>query len=50
MPKPTRVFFVSVAVLYALVLGCLVFETARIAAAVPPSPAALRVLHPVPSG
>lgn len=35
MPKPLRVFFVSVAVLYALVLGWLVFETARIAAAVP---------------
>ena len=37
MPKPLRVFFVSVAVLYALVLGWLVFETARIAAAVPPA-------------
>ncbi len=36
MPRPLRVFFVSVAVLYALVLGWLVFETARIAAAVPP--------------
>ena len=38
MPKPLRVFFVSVAVLYALVLGWLVLETARIAAAVPPQP------------
>lgn len=37
MPKPLRVFFVSVAVLYALVLGWLVFATARIAAAVPPA-------------
>lgn len=37
MPKPLRVFLVSVAVLYALVLGWLVFETARIAAAVPPA-------------
>ena len=37
MPKSLRVFFVSVAVLYALVLGWLVFETARIAAAVPPA-------------
>ena len=37
MPRPLRVFFVSVAVLYALVLGWLVFETARIAAAVPPT-------------
>lgn len=37
MPKPLRVFFVSAAVLYALVLGWLVFETARIAAAVPPA-------------
>lgn len=37
MPRPLRVFFVSVAVLYALVLGWLVFETARIAAAVPPA-------------
>lgn len=36
MPRPLRVFLVSVAVLYALVLGWLVFETARIAAAVPP--------------
>lgn len=38
MPKPLRVFFVSVAVLYALVLGWLVSETARISAAVPPAP------------
>lgn len=37
MPKPLRVLFVSVAVFYALVLGWLVFETARIAAAVPPA-------------
>lgn len=37
MPRPLRVFLVSVAVLYALVLGWLVFETARIAAAVPPA-------------
>lgn len=37
MSKPLRVFLVSVAVLYALVLGWLVFETARIAAAVPPA-------------
>lgn len=37
MPKPLRVFFVSVAVLYALVLGWLVFATAHIAAAVPPA-------------
>lgn len=36
MPKPLRLFFVSVAVLYVLVLGWLIFETARIAAAVPP--------------
>lgn len=38
MPKPLRVLFVSVAVLYALVLGWLVSETARISAAVPPAP------------
>lgn len=37
MPRPLRVFFVSAAALYALVLGWLVFETARIAAAVPPA-------------
>lgn len=37
MPRPLRVFLVSVAVLYALVLGWLVFETAHIAAAVPPA-------------
>lgn len=38
MSKYLRVFFVSVAVLYALVLGWLVSETARISAAVPPAP------------
>lgn len=38
MSKSLRVFFVSVAVLYALVLGWLVSETARISAAVPPAP------------
>lgn len=38
MSKYLRVFFVSVAVLYALVLGWLVSETARITAAVPPAP------------
>lgn len=37
MLKPLRVFLVSVAVLYELVLGWLVLETARIAAAVPPA-------------
>lgn len=37
MPKPLRVFLVSVAVLYAIVLGWLSCETVRIAAAVPPS-------------
>ena len=37
MSKYLRVFFVSVAVLYALVLGWLVSETARISAAVPPA-------------
>lgn len=50
MPKPLRVFLVSAAVLYALVLGWLSCETARIAAAVPPVPAAVRVLRPVHSG
>lgn len=38
MSKYLRVFFVSVAVLYALVLGWLVSETARVSAAVPPAP------------
>lgn len=38
MSKYLRVFFVSLAVLYALVLGWLVSETARIGAAVPPAP------------
>lgn len=38
MSKSLRVFFVSVAVLYALVLGWLVSETARISAAAPPAP------------
>lgn len=37
MSKYLRVFFVSVAVFYALVLGWLVSETARISAAVPPA-------------
>lgn len=37
MSKYLRVFFVSVAVLYALVLGWLVSETARVSAAVPPA-------------
>lgn len=37
MLRPLRVFLVSAAVLYAFVLGWLVFETARIAAAVPPA-------------
>lgn len=37
MSKYLRVFFVSVAVLYALVLGWLVSETARVSAAIPPA-------------
>lgn len=37
MSKYLRVFFVSVAVLYALALGWLVSETARVSAAVPPA-------------
>lgn len=38
MSKYLRVFFASVAVLYALVLGWLVSETARVSAAAPPAP------------